>query len=150
MDLPGDRASHRWKEKLIRRDARREIHTNCKVDAPRTMRLQLETRNRLAGCAGSDEWASSKNLQPEIFVILKWNCLRARTPWHNSPLPFEIVRSIGVPSPNISCEVVNEVVEHLNESYVNETRLHVLRLNIAKRIGKKKFLILNRHFLIPR
>lgn len=88
----------------------------CKVDAPCTMRLQLETRNRRAGCAGSDEWASSKNLQPEIFVILKWNCLRARTPWHNSLLPFEIVRSIGVPSPNISCEVVNEVVEHLNES----------------------------------
>lgn len=56
-----------------------------------------QTRNRRAGCAGSnDERASSKNLRPEIFVILKWNCPHARMPWHGSLLPFEIVRRIGV------------------------------------------------------
>lgn len=41
-------------------------------------------------------------------------------PWHNSLLPFEIVRCIGVPSLDISREVINEVVKCLNESHINE------------------------------
>jgi hypothetical protein len=76
------------------------VHANREVDAPRIMRMQSWTWNWRAGCIGSDERASSKNLLPEIFVILKWNCPHARMPWHGSLLPFEIVRCIGVSSPD--------------------------------------------------
>lgn len=91
-----DRALYWEKEVLLRLTVLGMVHAKREVDALYTMRVQSGMRNRRAGYAGSEERASSRNLQPEIFVILKWNCPRARMPWHGSLLPFEIVHYIGV------------------------------------------------------